>query len=392
MLDNPIKPMRLMGEDLVLYQDLSGRYGLLDRHCPHRRADLSYGFVEKAGIRCNYHGWLMDEKGGCVEQPFEDTFNPASPLRKKCTSPAYPVREVRRTAVGLHGSRARRRNCRYGTRSPGRTGSRRSSPARCRATGSSVRKTRSTPCTSSGCTTTGACGSAGRRAPTRHAISSLASTSSNTAFSTAACAKARPSRIRCGPSAASRCGRTASFSDQHFEWRIPVDDENTLNICWFFTRVPTESEPYVQNRVPTWYGPIKDAKGRWISSHIINQDVIAWVGQGTIADRSQELLGSSDRGVAMIRNRFFEDMEAVAQGRDPKGIIRDPDTAKLVQLPIAIAEDVHRRACRATSGRRIRISVDVPNVFRGRPGSRTRSRTSSPMRWASIRATATRAS
>ena len=94
LADNPIKPVRLMGEDLVLYQDLSGHYGLLDRHCPHRRADLSYGFVEKAGIRCNYHGWLMDEHGGCVEQPFEDTFNPASPLRKKCTSPAYPVREL----------------------------------------------------------------------------------------------------------------------------------------------------------------------------------------------------------------------------------------------------------------------------------------------------------
>ena len=60
LADNPIKAVRLMGEDLVLYQDLSGQYGLLGRHCPHRRADLSYGFVEKAGIRCNYHGWLKD--------------------------------------------------------------------------------------------------------------------------------------------------------------------------------------------------------------------------------------------------------------------------------------------------------------------------------------------
>src|ERR671935_1140510 len=73
---NPIKPIRLMGEDLVLYKDQGGCFGLLDRHCPHRRADLSYGFVEEEGIRCNYHGWMMDEKGGCVEQPFEDTFNP----------------------------------------------------------------------------------------------------------------------------------------------------------------------------------------------------------------------------------------------------------------------------------------------------------------------------
>jgi nitrite reductase/ring-hydroxylating ferredoxin subunit len=67
------KSIRLMGEDLVLYKDLSGTYGLVDRHCPHRRADLSYGFVEDCGIRCNYHGWRFDETGRCIEQPFEDT-------------------------------------------------------------------------------------------------------------------------------------------------------------------------------------------------------------------------------------------------------------------------------------------------------------------------------
>jgi 5,5'-dehydrodivanillate O-demethylase len=102
--------------------------------------------------------------------------------------------------------------------------------------------------------------------------------------------------------------------------------------------VPSDRDPYIQQRIPTWYGPIKDSKGRWISSHIINQDVIAWVGQGTIADRSKELLGSSDRGIAMVRNRFFEDMEKVARGKDPTGIIRDPKVAKRVPLPIATPE------------------------------------------------------
>ncbi len=52
-----------MGEDLVLYKDLGGTYGLLDRHCRHRRADLSYGYVEECGLRCNYHGWLYDADG-----------------------------------------------------------------------------------------------------------------------------------------------------------------------------------------------------------------------------------------------------------------------------------------------------------------------------------------
>src|SRR5580692_9345190 len=67
-----IKPVRLMGEDLTLYKDLSGAFGLVDRHCPHRRADLSYGFVEQCGLRCSYHGWLFNEEGRCTEQPWED--------------------------------------------------------------------------------------------------------------------------------------------------------------------------------------------------------------------------------------------------------------------------------------------------------------------------------
>src|SRR5271170_2876086 len=59
----PIKAVRLMGEDLVLYRDLAGTYGLVERHCAHRRADLAYGFVEECGIRCNYHGWAFNQTG-----------------------------------------------------------------------------------------------------------------------------------------------------------------------------------------------------------------------------------------------------------------------------------------------------------------------------------------
>src|SRR2546428_9536369 len=55
--DRPTKPVRLMGEDLVLYKDKSGTYGLLDRHCAHRRADPCYGFAEDRGPRCQYHRW-----------------------------------------------------------------------------------------------------------------------------------------------------------------------------------------------------------------------------------------------------------------------------------------------------------------------------------------------
>jgi 5,5'-dehydrodivanillate O-demethylase len=123
------------------------------------------------------------------------------------------------------------------------------------------------------------------------------------------------------------------YLSDHFEWRVPIDDHNTLSICWFYTRVPREREPYVQGPIPTWHGPIKDAQGRWISTHVINQDIIAWVGQGVIADRVRENLGASDLGIVMIRRRFFDELAALAEGFEPKGIIRDPNVAKCVELP-----------------------------------------------------------
>src|SRR4051795_1722460 len=85
------KPVRLLGEDLVLYKDESGNYGLVDRHCPHRRADMSYGWVEECGIRCNYHGWKFDHTGTCVDQPFEEVAHPDARFKDRITIKAYPV-------------------------------------------------------------------------------------------------------------------------------------------------------------------------------------------------------------------------------------------------------------------------------------------------------------
>ena len=126
------------------------------------------------------------------------------------------------------------------------------------------------------------------------------------------------------------------FTGDHFEWRVPIDDENTLSVGWFFNRVPKGREPYVQNSIPYWISPLKDPDtGRWISSHVMNQDFVAWVGQGTFADRTKETLGKSDKGIAMIRKRFFDDLELVkSPGVDPKGLIRDPKTNECVELPV----------------------------------------------------------
>jgi 5,5'-dehydrodivanillate O-demethylase len=85
------KLIRLLGEDLVLYKDLQGTFGLIDRQCAHRRADLSYGFVEQCGLRCNYHGWLFNEAGRCVEQPYNDVSAKDARFKDKVRIKSYPV-------------------------------------------------------------------------------------------------------------------------------------------------------------------------------------------------------------------------------------------------------------------------------------------------------------
>ncbi len=65
----PVKPVRLLGEDLVLFRKGDGSYGLIGRWCAHRGVDLAYGRLEECGMRCLYHGWLYDAEGRCVEQP-----------------------------------------------------------------------------------------------------------------------------------------------------------------------------------------------------------------------------------------------------------------------------------------------------------------------------------
>jgi phenylpropionate dioxygenase-like ring-hydroxylating dioxygenase large terminal subunit len=85
----PVKPVRLLGEDLVLFKE-QDRYGLVERHCAHRGADLAYGRLENGGLRCAFHGWLFDTTGKCLETPAEP---PGSRLCEHVRLRAYPVAE-----------------------------------------------------------------------------------------------------------------------------------------------------------------------------------------------------------------------------------------------------------------------------------------------------------
>jgi phthalate 4,5-dioxygenase len=83
-------PIKLLGEDLVLFRDDQGRAGLLGIHCSHRGADLSYGRIEDGGLRCIYHGWLYDIQGRCLDQPGEPGGGAG---RDGVRHPAYPCIE-----------------------------------------------------------------------------------------------------------------------------------------------------------------------------------------------------------------------------------------------------------------------------------------------------------
>jgi nitrite reductase/ring-hydroxylating ferredoxin subunit len=84
------KEVRILGEDLIVFRDRKGRPGLLYPRCMHRGTSLFWGRVEDRGIRCCYHGWLFDVEGHCLEQPCE----PEGGLhRDVARQPWYPVEE-----------------------------------------------------------------------------------------------------------------------------------------------------------------------------------------------------------------------------------------------------------------------------------------------------------
>jgi phthalate 4,5-dioxygenase len=88
--ERPLRAVRVLGQDLVLFRDEAGRLGLLDRDCPHRGADLAFGRLEDGGLRCAFHGWLFDAAGRCLETPAEPD---GSRLRERVRQASYAVRE-----------------------------------------------------------------------------------------------------------------------------------------------------------------------------------------------------------------------------------------------------------------------------------------------------------
>ncbi len=325
------KSVRIMGEDLVLYRRPDGRFGLIEPHCPHRRAGLVNGYVEPDGIRCSYHGWKFALDGRCVEQPFEEAVSDGTRFRDSICALAYRAEakfglvwaylgpdpapliptwepftyEDCFTQVVLHVV-----DCNW-----------------LQAQENSI-----DPVHFEWLHNNWHAGRAGRTEAysARHVELGFEEWDYGFMYR----------RLHEGEdheSDAWTTGRLSMmpnvFAPLHFEWRVPIDDRTTLSVIWHAERVIASREPYRQQTIPHWWGRATDEAGRPLTTHVLGQDVMSWTGQGPVTDRTKEHLGRSDRGVVMFRRRLEADLEAVARGDDPSGLIRDPEANRCIPFP-----------------------------------------------------------
>jgi nitrite reductase/ring-hydroxylating ferredoxin subunit len=90
-LDDLPVPVTLLGEGLVVFRDGGGHLGLLHRHCIHRGTSLEFGIIAEQGIRCCYHGWHFDVDGTILDTPAEPD---KVRIKDRHCQGAYAVREL----------------------------------------------------------------------------------------------------------------------------------------------------------------------------------------------------------------------------------------------------------------------------------------------------------
>jgi 5,5'-dehydrodivanillate O-demethylase len=349
--EDPIRPLRLLGEDLALYRDKGGHVGLVDRHCPHRGADMNFAIRESHGLRCSYHGWTFDADGRCLEQPFEGVVRPDSGFKDRVRMRAYPV-AVKAGLVWAYLGPLPAPCLPDWARfhDPGRP---------------SITIT-TLPCNWLQCQENSIdplhvewlhqnlpldrFGDGTRGA--RHLKLAfdefehgfiyrrvLDNTDESHPLWTVGRVSLWPNCLFIGS----------------FIWHVPIDDEQTLDVSWHLdpngAAPPGAAVPYCRG------GLDREPDGRISAKDGRHQDAIAMIGQGAIADRTREHVGDGDRGILLLRSRLLSELDAVAHGKDPKGILRDPSRNHRLPLPLTGFHDEQpfvRRRSRRSRRRRAR--------------------------------------
>lgn len=321
---DPVRPVRVLGEDLILFRTSGGDLGLIGNRCLHRGMSLAFGIPQENGLRCCYHGWTYNTDGVVVAMPFEPEC-----LSLKLAS--YPVQELGGAIFAYLGPKPAPLLPKH--------------ELFVRQDLNRNIEITELPCNWLQCMDNsldpihvehlhGVYGSYVRQklgkppgfAPARHMKIEF------DVFEYGIMKR----RLLEGESEDSddwRIGHPVIFpnilyvaeaSRPHYQIRVPVDDTHTLNFRYQGLqrneRRPSSAE------IPACRERPFDENGNLIcqADNVPEQDMIAWVGQGKIADRSREHLMSSDRGVALYRKLLEENIARIERGADPMGVIRDP--------------------------------------------------------------------
>ena len=335
--EKPKKRVRVLGEDLLLYRDRSGGYGLVAEHCSHRGASLYYGFIEESGIRCAYHGWKYDACGKCVEQPFE---NPESGFKEKIHHTAYPVEKLGGFLFAYLGPPDKKPLLPKWDVLVRQDGVKKVDVCevlRCnwlQAMENSVDPTHTYYLHSHTLKLKG----------DKDYVPFHYQQLSKIDFELVIepnWAGIQKQRIFAGEGVPAEAPHPLIFPSILFvpvrtgyamHFRTPIDDSNTQVFQYRFS--PTEDGSIAEQPEdpPSEYVPTKNEDGEFHLNHFASQDHMAWETQGPIADRTGEHLGDADRGIIMFRKLLRDQIHAVQNGQDPVGVNFDPAKDETIAL------------------------------------------------------------
>ncbi len=336
------KRIRLLGEDLVLFKDRQGRLGLIAEQCPHRRASFAHGIPTENGIRCPYHGWEYNAQGKCINQPNEQD---KCAFRDKVSTDAYPVEELGGMLFAYMGPMPAPLLPRWdgfvaeGTiRMMGRT--------ILPINWLQIMENSLDPIH-----TEWLHGHHYEFLKEQEGIKVAISTHHLKIDFKEFEYGMTKHRLLEGHSEDGddwKIGHPIVFPNMlavgngdeksryySFQMRVPVDDTHTMHL-WFNAYVPPQGvavPAHLLDRVHTYEVPYLDESGEFIVDNVDGQDMMAWISQGAIADRSLENLGATDKGVVMYRRILKREMQKVEAGIDPMGLVRDSARNQRIDLP-----------------------------------------------------------
>jgi 5,5'-dehydrodivanillate O-demethylase len=336
------KRVRLLGEDLVIFKDRQGRLGLIAEQCPHRRASFAHGIPTENGIRCPYHGWEYNAQGKCIHQPNEQD---KCAFRDKVSTDAYPVQEMGGMLFAYMGPQPQPLLPRWDGFVAQNT---------IRIMGRTILPINWLQIMENSLDpvhTEWLHGHHYEFLKEQEGIKVAISTRHLKIDFKEFEYGMTKHRLLEGHSEDGddwKVGHPIVFPNMlavgngdeksryySFQMRVPVDDTHTMHL-WFNAYVPPQGvavPEHLLEKVHTYEVPFMDDKGEYIVDNVDGQDMMAWISQGAIADRSLENLGATDKGIVMYRRMLKREMQKVQAGIDPMGIVRDSARNERIDLP-----------------------------------------------------------